>query len=409
MALGDGGPSLVAEPASTRPRRGRPRRRSRARRHPWLAVPAALLVLLTPVWWSLGWALASPALGTSLAARGAEWVRDHGGGPVVTWAENVWYSHHPPAVGGRPRRGAIPAAAPAPAPTPAGVAHLPAPAPVRPLVAHPAPGEGRWHPVGRRVDGVPAVYEAFLRPDAVHTSLVAGIAWMDTRLLRARLYSGSYIPGGGPWRYSAPVGEQAATSLVAAFNGGFRMADAEGGYFSEGRTVRPLRVGDASLVIYRDGTVTVGQWGRDVTAGPNVVAVRQNLHLLVDHGRPVPGLNGNDHHAWGRTLGGRVYVWRSGLGVTADGAVVYVAGPGLSITSLADLLVHAGAVRGMELDINTDWVDYAVWQPATPNGAATPANGRDLLPTMYGTPGRYFAASWARDFVTMSARQAPGP
>ena len=51
-------------------------------------------------------------------------------------------------------------------------------------------------------------------------------------------------------------------------------------------------------------------------------------------------------------------MWRSGLGVTADGAVVYVAGPGLSALSLANLLVRAGAVRAMELDINTDWVDF---------------------------------------------------
>jgi hypothetical protein len=109
-------------------------------------------------------------------------------------------------------------------------------------------------------------------------------------------------------------------------------------------------------------------------------------------------------------LGNQIYVWRSGLGVTADGALVYVGGPGLNITDLADLLVRAGAVRAMELDINTDWVNLSTYQPPSPTGPATPADGTELLPSMTGTPGRYFEPWWARDFITMSAvTAAPTP
>jgi hypothetical protein len=57
----------------------------------------------------------------------------------------------------------------------------------------------------------------------------------------------------------------------------------------------------------------------------------------------------------------------------------------------------------MELDINTDWVNFSSYQPSTAAGAATPGNGTELLPAMTGTPGRYFEAWWARDFITMSA------
>ncbi|HVB26828.1 MAG TPA: hypothetical protein VNE21_02820, partial [Mycobacteriales bacterium] len=127
-------------------------------------------------------------------------------------------------------------------------------------------------------------------------------------------------------------------------------------------------------------------------------------NLLVDGGRPVPGLNSLDTTVWGYTLGNQVFVWRSGLGVTADGALVYVGGPGLNITTLADMLARAGAVRAMELDINTDWVNLATFDPAASGGAASAANGRDLLPTMPGSPQRYFATWWSRDFITMSAR-----
>jgi hypothetical protein len=365
-----------------------------------------VVLALTPVWVSLSSAVTNPSLGASVPARFAEWLRDHGGSSVVVWAENEWYSHHPPPVGGRPPNGAIPLP---PTKTGSGSAtgsgsYLPEPKPIKPLASPPIAGEGQWHAAGRLVNGVPAVYEAFLRPDAVHTSLVVGVAWMDTKLLRATLYSGSYIPGGGPYTYTAPVQPSAATSLVAAFNAGFRMADANGGYYTDGKMIMPLRTDGASVVIYKNGTVTVGAWGREVHMTSDVVSVRQNLSLLVDNGKPVAGLNANDTTVWGATLGNQVYVWRSGLGETAKGALVYVGGPGLNITTLAELLARAGSVRALELDINTDWVDYATFAPSTPHGTASPANGHNLLPHMVGTPARYFASWWARDFFIMSAR-----
>lgn len=411
-------PGSVEPSTPERLRRG-PRRRAERRgrrtsrrtvvgRHPLLALAGAVLVAMTPVWISLGNALGDPSLGTTLPARVAEWTREHGGASFVIWAENLWYSHHQPPVGGRPAKGTIPAAPrpsrPAASTATSSVAHLPAPRPIQPLASPALPGEGVWHPAGRTVDGLPAVYEAFLRPDPVHTSLVVGVAWMDTKLLRATLYSGSTIPGGGPYPYTAPIEPGAARSLVAAFNAGFLMGNANGGYYTDGRVIIPLRTGAASFVIYRNGTATVADWGRDATLTPNVVAVRQNLNLLVDGGRPVPGLNANDTTQWGATLGNQVYVWRSGIGVTADGALVYVGGPGLNITTLANLLVRAGAVRAMEADINTDWVNFATYTPPTPGGAATSANGKDLLSDMVGTPARYFAPWWSRDFITMSSR-----
>ena len=61
----------------------------------------------------------------------------------------------------------------------------------------------------------------------------------------------------------------------------------------------------------------------------------------------------------------------------------------------------------MELDINTDWVNFASYDPRGAAAPATPASGRDLLPGMFGAPDRYFQAWWPRDFFTMSARATP--
>ncbi|MBV8950961.1 MAG: phosphodiester glycosidase family protein, partial [Actinobacteria bacterium] len=185
----------------------------------------------------------------------------------------------------------------------------------------------------------------------------------------------------------------------AAFNGGFRLDGSRGGYYTERRTVQGLVNGRASLVITRDGKVTVGQWGRDVAMNPNVVSVRQNLDLIVDGGVPVPGLLAKDHSRWGATVGGRVYVWRSGVGVDRNGNLVYAAGPALSITSLANLLVDAGAVRAMELDINSQWVSYYTYSGTTP----ADIQGHKLLGDIQRPNDRYLKDG-TRDFVALFAR-----
>ena len=112
---------------------------------------------------------------------------------------------------------------------------------------------------------------------------------------------------------------------------------------------------------------------------------------------------------WGATLGNAVYVWRSGVGVTANGALVYVGGPGLNITDLADLLVRAGAVRAMELDINTDWVNFSTYIAGDAAGPATAARtGPNSSRAWWAPPGRYFEPWWARDFITMSSVRVSG-
>jgi hypothetical protein len=110
-------------------------------------------------------------------------------------------------------------------------------------------------------------------------------------------------------------------------------------------------------VIHTDGSATVGKWNRDFVMGPDIATVRQNLELLVDNGQLNPELRENDTTAFGATLGNNVYVWRSGVGVDANGALIYAGGNSLSVLSLAKTLQAAGAVRAMELDINTAWVN----------------------------------------------------
>jgi hypothetical protein len=383
-----------------------------------LIAVAIIVALLSPAAWSYGAALAAPG-NNSFAIRSVEWIRDHHGRWLVNDIENFWYTHHKPKKGGVPKI-AFPTGNPgatvpggqapaAPAPASAGPAsstpaprHLPAPAPIPPIVASPLPGEGQWVPLGQAVDGVPAMYAAYLRPDAVYTSVVTGVAWMDPTLVKAVLYAGVQEPGGGPWRYQAPIAGADRSNLLAAFNSAFKLKDSQGGYYADGRLAHPMRDGGATLAIRTDGTPTVGQWGRDIQMGPDIAYARQNLSLIVDNGQPVADIDSGTNGKWGWTVGNKVQVWRSGIGVTANGALLYAGGNNLTAGSLARVLARAGAVRAMELDINSAWVDFFTYAPAAgqPPGSLS---GAKLLPDMGSGPSRYLGAN-SRDFVAIFRR-----
>ena len=229
----------------------------------------------------------------------------------------------------------------------------------------------------------------------------AGVAVMefDQRLVALHLHSGTVDAGTLGWRFGPAVAPSEVAHLVAAFNGGFRLSTGAGGFFSYGRVGAPLQAGVASIVTYADGSTDIGNWHQDVpAAGERVVAVRQNLSLLVNHG--VPAATVDCVSCWGATLGGVVDPARSGLGITRDGRLVWVGGEHLTVSDLADALVAARAVRGVELDINPEWVAGYFYGHRGGKGPLAPV---PALPSQTGIPGQ-FLAPWSRDFFTIVAR-----
>lgn len=277
-------------------------------------------------------------------------------------------------------------------------APLPAPTRITPLASPALAGEGAWHPAGDKLANGYALYTTELRPAAGFP--MAGIAWIDTAATRLSLYAGAGQPE-GTWPQEAPVDAAAQPALMAAFNSGFKIYNYRTGWYDQGRTAMPLQSGAASLVIFASGRATVADWGRDVSMGPSVVAVRQNLTLLVDHRAPSPGTA--DPAAWGAVLGGGIETWRAGIGVTGSGNLVYAGGPGLDPAALARLLVAAGAVRAMELDINPEWVSFAAFTHAGGIGHGAITGSANLLPGMHLSASHYLEP-FDRDYFAVFAR-----
>ncbi len=362
----------------------------------------ALTLFLGWAGWSAGLTLIAPG-NTGNAARLAEWARDHGLGPAITLGE--WLTYNPPKTGGKPSfslagPSASARSSPASSPRPSSSASTPdVPATLTSPAGSPLPGEGQWR-VLASVNGVPAIYGTYLRPDSSHTSYVAGIASMDQRLLSFQLRPGAEDPGPASWGYAPYLPAGSRRGLLATFNGGFKLDMAGGGFYLNGITKGTLDPGAASLVYYKDGRVAIGTWGRGVSMSPSVLGVRQNLKLIVDHGAVPASVNQNVETQWGATLGGGYYVWRSGIGITRDGRVIFVYGPAMSVASLAGLLQRAGAVEAMQLDINPAWMSYMYYKPSPSAADPTPAN---LLPTQPEPADRYYSVN-SRDFTAVFAR-----
>jgi len=342
--------------------------------------------------------LTAPGTDT-VSARIAEWGRDHHLGWAVTWLENATYKA-PPTGGALSAsqlaqlQGASGGASASPPPAKAEL-----PANIKPLAAGTVPGEGVWHAVTMNAAGVPVVEKAALRPDAAHTSDLAYVVWMSQKDLKFTLHPGFQQPGGS-WTTpdTIPVGQR--TGLVATWNGGFKISpdDALGGFYAEGRTAQKLVAGKAAEVFYQDGSIKIGQWGRDETMTPQVSGVRQNLSLLVDNGQVTVGPGDGSSAMWGYTIKNSYFIARSGVGMTAKGDIVYVSGRFLSVYTMAKLLQAAGAVYGMELDINPDWVSFMSY------GGADPANPAPTKLWDFVQPAnRYFEPS-DRDFVSVYSR-----
>ena len=150
-----------------------------------------------------------------------------------------------------------------PGPTTTLVPHLKRPSSV-PLVVKPGTaGEGEWQPTGPVVGGQPGMYIAQFRADDIYTSQLASAVWIDPKLLRVRLVPGYQEPG-GDWvqPHSSPARpcRRSLRRSTAASASRTRMAAST----STAASAIPLVDGAASMVIYKDGRINIGLWGRDV-------------------------------------------------------------------------------------------------------------------------------------------------
>jgi len=250
-----------------------------------------------------------------------------------------------------------------------------------------------WQPAVFAVRGTSPVVAGTL---STATGL-AYVVWINHASPRLALYPGLSEPPTAPVRGPAQVPSGQRWRLLATFNGGFKARAGAGGMVVNGVVEEPLRTGMGTLVEYRNGTVAILDWLGRTKPGMLVLA-RQNLPPLVWNGCPTARVF--DSALWGTTLGGAA-VWRTGVGVTRRGDLVYAAADGQTAASLATILVRLGAVRAVELDINPQWPSFIAYGR---RGGRDPVK---IVPNPQQSSSRYLTPD-SRDFFAIYTRSGGG-
>ena len=312
---------------------------------------------------------------------------------VVDWLTRLFH--------GQPRAGQAQAtASPTPPPTdPATVASPATPAPTAAAIATatltPTP-EGRLLAHG-------VVWRGSVKPDPQRPYADVEVIDIDPSLLQIKMVPGTWEPRPTTGLVgSGVIPQQDWPALVAAFNGGFAAMHGQFGMMVDRKVYLPARDGVATLAVYDDGSIRIGTWGKDLTQTPDMVSYRQNCPPLIENGT-ITAETGK-LALWGLSVANEVYLYRSGLGITRDGRLIYVCGKPLSAYTLARALQMAGAVYAMQLDVDEWHVAFITYdvQPG-PEGSPPTVQGKKLLNNMHGFDG-LFLRPFQLDFFYLTRR-----
>lgn len=264
-------------------------------------------------------------------------------------------------------------------------------------------GEGTWTPYLHNNANDVVAYRTFLQPDPDRPFTVVGVVAIDLRQTDLHFVLGSQEPSvvDGPHGTGRiPQSEQVAGELLAAFNGGFKATHGYYGAMANGVEALTAKDGLATVVIYADGTIGLGEWGTDIVAAEAMIAWRQNAKMVVSDGDVTAAAVRNSLADWSGSIDNEVVTWRSGLGLSADRQVLYYfAGPSLSMPILGEVMVAVGVHDGMLLDINDYWVHFSAFAQGEDSLMGTPlfSNGMAHHP-------HRFLRQYERDFFYITVQ-----
>lgn len=266
-------------------------------------------------------------------------------------------------------------------------------------------GEGVWVPyLTDGLTGKVAARRTFFQPDSERPYAIVAVVAFHLDTVDVHYVLGSQEPASDVPVYRPgiiPPADMQPSLLLAVFNGGFKARHGHFGVMANGVTLIPPKPDFGTIALFKDGTLRIGAWGTDIVDSPDIVFWRQNGPLLVQNGQINPRIYNQSTQDWGSSVDGSfpVATWRSAMGLSADGKTLYyAAGPSMTLQSLAQALITAGADQAVQLDINNYWVYF---------GEVTFNQGKPktvpLFPEWKDNPDRYLHP-YIRDFFYITAK-----
>ena len=265
--------------------------------------------------------------------------------------------------------------------------------------------EGVWSAYIQDAAGHSVAYRTFIQPDPERPYTLVAIVAIDLTRTRLHFVLGRSEPAGEntqPRSGAIPQADRVANVLLAAFNGGFQARHGQSGAMAGGILALPPKDGFGTLVIYKNGRVSLGEWKPGAAITPDMAAFRQNGPLVVQAGQVNPRIHNNSPQDWGYTVMDVSPTVRTGVGLSADEKTLYYfCGPSLSMEMLAKSMQAAGAWNAIQLDINNYWALFVKFQPS--GSALVP---EPLLPRMMVANIERYLWDFMRDYfyITSAAR-----
>jgi len=270
---------------------------------------------------------------------------------------------------------------------------------VAPVFSKAEAGEGVWSVKDSWMPGAPGVESTWFRSTTSNPSVIAYAFWMRAAATQMALYLGYEGPGPTSLdRGPEMVPLAARSTLLSTFNSGFYEKDGSAGFYTHRTLFFPMVKGLGTVVEYANGSYDVMAWQGGPTPGSSVAMARQNLPLIVDNGHATtPTANWANY---GITLGGVPAVPRTALGIDTHGNLIYATATSQLPSTLAQIMIHLGCIRAMQLDINPAWPIYNTYGGP---GAVSPSLN---VPNSQQIAGRFLYNS-TKDFFALYAR-VPG-
>ena len=231
-----------------------------------------------------------------------------------------------------------------------------------------APGDGVWVEVQvpDALAGPPALYKTLIHPDSKRPWAEVFVVAIDVSRTALHAVAGTQEPRGtapGAREAKRPglIPETDVPALVAGFNGGFKEEHGHYGMKIDGVLLIKPRADACTIGKNAQGVIRIGPWK---VLGPEEGTFtwwRQTPACLIHQGKLHPALY-DENTNWGAALGGGTVVRRSALGLSADGATMFVAVSNhTSPRTIATAMAHAGAADVAQLDINYSYPRFVLF------------------------------------------------
>lgn len=233
-----------------------------------------------------------------------------------------------------------------------------------------APGDGQW--VAIAVPDVPNgsryMYKTLLHPDKNRSWAEVFVVAMDLRNIDLHLVPGTKEPiateeAAQTVERPGVIPEAEHSSVLAAFNGGFKTEHGRYGMRVGDVTYIAPRNDVCALALYKDDSVRIGAWPHLAESEPNMAFWRQTPACMYEDGQLHPNLRAGAEKKWGSTLDGETVIRRSAIGVDAAGTTLYMAiSNNTTALAIADGMHHAGAASVAQLDVNFSYPKFVLYE-----------------------------------------------